>query len=158
MQTTVCKGLSSYLGVPVIQGNQTAQPPKYPYVSYTVTTLKSENNGTYGRYDDCVYRIPIKQTWSVTTHSDDSDEAMTLAVKCEEFLKHSGVTYLNDNNVIVDRTTAITNRDNLITAEYEYRNGFDVVFYLFNEITPDDEDTDSGVIEEVTVKGEMNNG
>jgi hypothetical protein len=151
MQTVVCKGLAAYLGVPIIQTNQTAQPPKYPYISYTVTTLKSENNGTWGRYSDGAYRKPVKQTWSITTHSDDSDEAMTLAVKAEEYLTHSGITYLNDNDVIVDRTTAITNRDNLITAEYEYRNGFDVVFYLFNEISPETQ-TDDGVIENLTVE------
>ena len=37
----------------------------------------------------------------------------------------------------------ITNRDNLLTIDYEYRNGFDVTFAFMNEIADEtDEDID----------------
>ena len=53
---------------------------------------------------------------------------------------------MKDNGVIVQSVTNITNRDNILTVEYEYKNGFDVVFYLFDETENNIEQ--SGVIEE----------
>ena len=47
LRETVVKGLKDYLNVPVIRGNQNAEPPDYPYVSYNITTLESANNGTW---------------------------------------------------------------------------------------------------------------
>lgn len=133
LRKTVVSGLSEHLGVPVIRSSQNAPPPDYPYVSYTVTTLESANNGTWGEYEDGTDRIPVTQTWSITVQSDNDMESVTLASKAREFLCHTGTCYLNDNNVIVQSITNITNRDSLISIEYEYRNGFDAVFWMMNE-------------------------
>lgn len=133
LRKIVVKGLKYYLNIPVIRGNQNAEPPKYPYLSYNVTTSESANNGTWGEYEDEIDRIPVTQTWSITVQSDKDIESVNLASKAREFLCHHGTCYLNDNNVIVQSVTNITNRDNLITIEYEYRNGFDVVFWMMNE-------------------------
>lgn len=133
LRKTVVSGLSKHLGVPVIRSSQNAPPPDYPYVSYTVTTLESANNGTWGEYEDGTDRIPVTQTWSITVQSDNDMESVTLASKAREFLCHTGTCYLNDNNVIVQSVTNITNRDSLISIEYEYRNGFDAVFWMMNE-------------------------
>lgn len=134
MRITVAKGLKKYLGCPVIKGNQNAEPPPYPYVSYNVTTLMSENNGTYGEYDDGYVRKPVTTTWSITAQSDDNSESVTLANKAREWLDYVGTLYLNDNNVIVQSVGNVTNRDNVLTVGYEYKNGFDAVFWLFDEI------------------------
>lgn len=133
LRKTVVSGLSEYLKIPVVRGNQNAAPPDYPYLSYNVTTLESANNGTWGEYEDGTDRIPVTQTWSITVQSDKDSESITLASKAREFLCHTGTCYLNDNDVIVQSVTNITNRDSLITIEYEYRNGFDVVFWMMNE-------------------------
>ncbi len=133
IRTVVVTGLKEYLGIPVIRANQNAEPPKYPYLSYTVTITESANNGTWGEYDDGIDRIPVTQTWSITVQSDKDLECVELASKAREYLTHYGRTYLNDNNVVVAKTTNITNRDNILTIEYEYRNGFDVVFNMMNE-------------------------
>lgn len=133
LRNTVVKGLKEYLKIPVVRGNQNAAPPDYPYLSYNVTTLESANNGTWGEYEDSTDRIPVTQTWSITVQSDKDMESVTLASKAREFFCHTGKTYLDDNNVIVQKVTNITNRDSLISIEYEYRNGFDVVFWLMNE-------------------------
>lgn len=129
----VVTGLREYLGIPVIRGNQNAEPPDYPYVSYNIITLESANNGTYGEYKDGVDRIPVTQTWSISIQSNKYDESITLASKAREFLCHTGSCYLNDNNVIVQKVGEITNRDNLISIDYEYKNGFDAVFWLMRE-------------------------
>lgn len=144
IREAVCKGLKKYLNVPIIRNNQNAQPPVYPYLSYTVTTLASQNKGTYGEYEDGIDRQPVKQTWSITAQSDDNDESVMLAGKAKEWLDHTGSVYLRDRNVIVEQVTNITNRDNIISVEYEYKNGFDVVFVLFDEIKR----PDNGYIEQ----------
>lgn len=152
LRTIVVKGLRDYLNIPVIRGNQNAEPPDYPYLSYNITTLESANNGTWGEYEDNIDRIPVTQTWSITVQSDKDIESVTLASKAREFLCHTGTCYLRDNNVIVQRVTNITNRDNLITIEYEYKNGFDVVFWMINEEkNPIDK---IGIIESLNLKEE----
>lgn len=134
MRAVVCKGLKAYLGCPVIRSNQNEAPPPYPYVSYTITTLMSENKGSYGIYLGGVERKPITQTWSITALSDDNTESVELAVKAREWLDRVGTTYLSDNAVIVQSVGSVTNRDNFLTAEYEYRNGFDCFFWMFDTI------------------------
>ena len=42
LRQIVAKGLKNYLGCPVIRSNQNKKPPAYPYVLYTITTLKSQ--------------------------------------------------------------------------------------------------------------------
>ena len=141
LRSTVVKGLKEYLKCPVVRSNQNAEPPPYPYVSYTITRLLSENNGTYGEYADEMERKPFTQTWSISALSADNTESVTLATKAREWLDRVGTIFLNDNGVIVQTIGSITNRDNFLTTDYEYRNGFDVVFWLFDTIKRNDTDT-----------------
>lgn len=134
MRSTVVSGLKKYLKCPVIRANQNAEPPPFPYVTYTVITPMSENNGTYGEYADGVDRKPFTQTWSISALSDDDTESFTLACKAREWLDRVGTVYLNDNDVIVQIVGSITNRDNVLTIDYQYRKGFDVVFWMLDEI------------------------
>lgn len=143
MRRIIVKGLKNYLKCPVIRNNQDEAPPDYPFVSYTVTTLMRANNGTYGEYDDNVYRKPTVQTWSITAQSSNNSESVNLISKAREWFDRAGTLYLNDNNVIVQSVGSITNRDNVLTVGYEYKNGFDVDFWLFETV----EDTDTEIIE-----------
>lgn len=143
MRRTIVKGLKTYLDCPVVRNNQNADPPAYPYVSYTITTLVRANNGTYGEYSDGVFRKPAVQTWSITAQSDDNAESVSLISKAREWFDRAGTLYLNDNNVIVQSVGSITNRDNVLTVGYEYKNGFDVDFWLYETVG----NTDSEIIE-----------
>lgn len=134
MRETVVKGLKKYLNCPVTRSNQNAEPPRYPYVSYTVTMLMSENKGTYGEYKDGISRKGVTTTWSITAQSNDNSESVALANKAREWLDYVGTKYLNDNGVIVQSVTSVSNRDNVLTYEYEYKNGFDCVFWGFDEV------------------------
>lgn len=134
MRTYIVTGLSEYLGVPVIRANQSKEPPHYPYITYTVTTLASENNGTWGQWEDNKDRNAVTQTWSINSLSDNDAESAENAIKAREWLQHIGTYYLNANNIIVQSATSITNRDNVLTVGYEYKNGFDVVFWLYDEV------------------------
>ena len=126
--------VSKYLDCPVVRSNQNEAPPPYPYVSYTITTLMSENKGTYGEYEDGKARKPFTQIWSITALSGDNSESVNLSVKAREWLDHVGRDYLNGKNIIVQSVGSITNRDNFLTAEYEYRNGFDFTLWLYDEV------------------------
>lgn len=134
LRLKVVKELKNYLQIPIIRGNQNAEPPKYPYLSYNVTTVASENNGTYGEYSDGIDRKPVTQTWSITVQSDDESEALRLALKARDWLDHIGRAYLSDNHIIVQSITSVTSRDSILTIEYEYKKGFDIVFWLYDEI------------------------
>ena len=154
LRKTVVKGLKDYLKCPVIRANQAAEPPPYPYVSYTITTPISENKGTYGEYADGVARKAVTQTWSITVQSNDNAESLTLANKARDWLDYVGTVYLNDNGVSVRSVTSVTNRDNFITVDYQYRNGFDVFFACFDEIgeAVNVEDIDSVSINNIGVE------
>lgn len=143
----VIKGLKDHLGIEVVRSNQTGEPPAYPYLSYTITTPQHENGGTWGEYEDGKERKPFTQTWSITVQSDNATEAMKLTSKAHEWLDHTGTTYLNDNDVTVQSVGSIGNRDNMITIEYEYRCGFDVVFWALSEI--DSTKEEAGYIESI---------
>lgn len=134
IRETVATGLSEYLGCPVIRANQNEKIPPYPYVSYMITTPLKEHNGTYGEYEDGINRKPCTQTWSITVLSDDDTESILLAIKAHDWVKCIGTMYLNDSNVIVQSVGDINNRDNLISSEYEHRQGFDMTLWLLNEV------------------------
>lgn len=134
MRKTVVSGLNNYLGCPVIRSNQNDEPPPYPYVSYTITTLMGENKGTYGLYADDKKRKPFAQTWSISVQSNENSESTVLAIKAREWLDCVGRVYLSANGITVQSVGGITNRDNFITVGYEYKNGFDVVFQLMDEL------------------------
>lgn len=145
---TVITGLELELNCPVIFANQTAPAPLYPYCSFTITNLMNENGGTYGLHKDEIYRKEITQTWSFTIQSNDDDEAMHLALKAYDFFALKGKLVLSDGGVAVQSVSQISNRDNLITIEYEHRYGFDVKLSLCNAVS-----ADFGEIKEVNFNG-----
>lgn len=146
-RTIIVTGLKKELNIPVIRSNQTAPAPPYPYLSYTITTLMNDKNGTWGEYADGYNRKPFTQVWSITIQSDNSEQAMNLCIKARDWLDRVGKTYLNDNGVIVQSVGAINNRDNLITIEYEYRMGFDCTMWFLNVL--DSSTEENGQIETV---------
>lgn len=111
--------------------------PDFPFLGYNITTLSTENKGTYGQYDDGTLRKPVKQIFSFTAQSDDYTEAVELANKAHDYLDYIGTQFLNDNDVIVESVGNVTDRSNLLTSDYIYSYGFDCFFWLFDEIKSD---------------------
>lgn len=145
----IAKGLSDYLSCKVIRGNQTAPMPAFPYCTYNITALASENKGSYGVYEDDTARKPYVLTLSFTSHSNDYAEAVKLANMAHSWLDYVGTTELNDNDVIVQSVGNITDRSNLLSMEYEYTYGFDCFLWVYDEIAIDpDKD---GYIESITI-------
>lgn len=152
-ELVIVEGLKSYLSTDfrpceVVRQNQVAKVPPYPYVSYTLTTPLAARFGTYSESEDgSLYRTHM-QTWSFTVQSDDQDEALTLAMKAYDYFTAAGITHLADNGVTIRRVRDITTRDNLLSIQYEYRNGLDVTFGLLSVITPEAQ-PDRDVIESI---------
>lgn len=138
IEKIIIRGLEQYFGniAKIIMANQTAPAPKYPYISYTIITPIVATGGEYGFFNDGNYYKQMNQIWSFTVQSNNQTQCSNIAIMAYDYFNHHGITYLSDNNISVVRTTNITNRDNLLTAEYEYRQGFDVTFGLMNQITP----------------------
>lgn len=156
----IVNGLQEYLkkkgyDCPVVMANQTARIPPYPYISYTVTTPYVVEQGFYSKYQDGTRQKQIGQIWSFTAQSNDDVQAFNVAIAAHDWLSIAGDTYLNDNNIVVQNVGNITNRDNLLTIEYEYRCGFDVTFSLLNEVSREDCET-AGYIETVEITTEIN--
>lgn len=147
-ESIIINGIQEYINCPVILANQHAPIPAYPYVSFTVTTPVVINKGSYGTEYDGVFYKPVKQVWSFTVQSDYTDQCMEIALKLHDWFSLVGITYLQDNEIVIERLENIGNRDNLITIQYEYRRGFDVTFVLMDEITHDFE-----TIETIDING-----
>lgn len=154
MRSTVATGLKDYLGVPVIRGNQISESPEYPFCSYNVTTIAGENNGTWQQHEDGIDRKMVRSIWSFTFLSADWEESVMLATKAREWFEHTGRMWLSERGITVQSTTEITNRDNILTVDYERKNGFDVFFYVFDEAENPSKST--GYIESATVTREIN--
>lgn len=154
IRSIIVKGLKEELKIPIIRANQTGPAPSYPYLSYTITSLISDKNGTWGEYDDGMHRKPGTQTWSLTVQSDKADEAMALCIKARDWLDHTGNMYLKDNKIIIQSVGAVNNRDNLITIEYESRFGFDFTLWFLSEVNSPTSQV--GYIEDINFNGGIN--
>lgn len=143
-EIVIVEGLKKYLTTDtrpceVVRQNQVAKAPSYPYVSYTPTTLLSGHAGTYSQAEDGTLYKDALLSLSFTVQSDDQDEAMALALRIHAYFTAVAVTFLADNGITVRRVTGITIRDNLISIQYEYRNGLDITFGLVYSITEEDQ-------------------
>lgn len=137
----VASGLKKYLGCGVIRTNQTMQMPDFPYLGYNITTLATENKGTYGEYVDGKARKPVLQVYSFTARSNDYAEAVEIANNARTWLDYVGTQYLNDNEVIVQSVGSVADRSNLLTTDYVYSFGFDCWFWMYDVVDLPDNGT-----------------
>lgn len=119
----------------VIRQNQDAPKPAWPYLSYTITSPMEGRGGTYMEDPETgVLFMPITQRWSFTTQSDREPEAMRLGMLARDFMEVAGHIWLSDHGVTVQSVGNLNNRDNLISIQYEYRQGFDAVLTFLNRV------------------------
>lgn len=149
---TLFSGLSEYLGITMIRSDQTANAPAYPYGTGKATTPAAANNGTWQQHEDGIDRLMVRSIWSLSFLSGDYDESVMLATKAREWLTHTGRVYLSERGIVVQSVTDITNRDNILTVDYESKHGFDAVLYVWDEVENPAETT--GTIESAEIAHE----
>lgn len=137
--------LKQVLQCEIVKSNQIHKKPPYPYVSFTITTPVHAEGGTYCEAEDGTRYRDLLQTWSVTVQSEKDNEANELAMKAFDWFQVQGNFDLQDNGIVVADVSDITNRDNLISIEYEYRYGFDVTFRMRHEITRTKEEQENTI-------------
>lgn len=155
-EKSIVNGLEAYLSkekpCKVIRRNQTAPIPDYPYSAYTITTSVVSNDKGYCEEvseDGKHMWKELNQIWSFTFQSDDDEEARQKALEAWDWLSAVSDLYLSDLGIVVVRVGNVTNRDTMLTIEYEHRYGFDVTFRLVHEIEMPYEIIETAEIKEV---------
>lgn len=136
---------------PVIMANKTDPTPNYPYIAFTVTSVTVSDTDHYSVARDGTRFKQMEQIWSFTVQSDDDAQSTDVALLAYDWFALTGNTYLSDNNITALRVGNVTNRDNMLTIEYEYRRGFDVTFLLSHTLEKADCET-AGYIESANIK------
>lgn len=152
IRATLFSGLSEYLGITMIRSDQTGPAPAYPYGTGKATTPAATNNGTWQQHDDGIDRLMVRSIWSFSFLSADYDESVMLATKAREWLTHTGRVFLSERGIVVQSVTDITNRDSILTVEYESKHGFDAVLYVWDEA--ENPSNVTGIIESVKIAPE----
>lgn len=151
IRATLFSGLSEYLEIPMIRSDQTGPAPAYPYGTGKATTPAGANNGTWQQHNDGFDRLMVRSIWSLSFLSADYDESVMLATKAREWITHTGRVWLSDRGITVQSATNITNRDNILTVAYESKHGFDVVLYVFDEVSNPSETIEQVALSDKTI-------
>lgn len=155
VEKTIVNALQDFLkkvigkDVPVIMANQVSPTPEYPYISYTITTPVMASTVHYSVSESGVRYKPLKQIWSFTVQSGAYSETADISLYAYDFFNDISNTQFKDAGIVVVRVGGITNRDNMLSIEYEHRNGFDVTFSLMHTI--DASLIENGKIEEIAI-------
>lgn len=154
MRATLMTGLRDYLGIQMIRSDQTGPAPAYDYGTVKATTPAAANNGTYQQHEDGIDRLMVRSIWSLSFLSDDYDRSVMLASNARAWITHTGRVWLSERGIVVQSVTDITNRDNILTVDYERKHGFDVVLYVYDEA--ENPSASTGYIEGVDIAHKMN--
>lgn len=153
VRNALIKGLHDYMNLLVIQSSTIGDMPKYPFITYTVTSpyLKVGFDEEYTEQVNSTYQnrhvLHYERVFSFTIVSKDEDEAMDLCVKAIRYFSNDGVLELKDKNIVIVEITNVAARDNFITIDYDRRYGFDVRIRLADEEVRETED----IIEKVNL-------
>ena len=132
-RNALVKGLHDYMNMLVIQSSTIGDMPKYPFITYTVTSpylrLGQDENSTYQNR----HVLHYERVFSFTVAAREEDVAMDTCMKAMKYFRNDGVLELKDKGIVIVEITNATARDNFITIDYDRRYGFDVRIRLADE-------------------------
>jgi len=150
IRTAVVSGLNSFMELLVVELNPDAPRPGKPFLSYLFITplgpegglpaetggpVPSEDEDSEWEYDFEYTRTSQDTvTISINSYSDDSDEAIQLAIKAHSWFVFHGYDYLKSNNLVIVSVGTVENRDVYLVDSWERRAGFDVVLRVITEM------------------------
>ncbi len=123
----------------VIQSSTIGDMPKYPFISYTVTSpyLRLGQDEEYTEEVNSTYQnrhvLHYERVFSFTIVSKDEDEAMDKCMQAIRYFRNDGVLELKDKGITIVEISNVQARDNFITIDYDRRYGFDVRIRLADE-------------------------
>lgn len=139
VRNAIISGLHDYMGMLVIQASSIGDMPKYPFITYTVTSpylrlgydeeyTEQVNSNIQNRHV-----LHYERVFSFTIVAKEEDVAMDTCMKAVRYFRNDGVLALKDKDIVVAEITNVTARDNFITIDYDRRYGFDVRIRLADE-------------------------
>lgn len=152
-RNALVKGLHDYMNMLVIQSSTIGDMPKYPFITYTVTSpyLRLGQDEEYTEKENSTYQnrhvLHYERVFSFTVAAREEDVAMDTCMKAMKYFRNDGVLELKDKGIVIVEITNATARDNFITIDYDRRYGFDVRIRLADEEIRETED----IIEKVNL-------
>ena len=121
-------GLSSYLGIPVIQAEGTGKQPPYPFISIKKTTNGSNVGQVAESITGSIKTIEqdTEMIHSITCNAATIEDADNYANKARAYFLGKGHIDLSDHNITIVDVLDATTRDVFLTVDYERRVGFDL--------------------------------
>ena len=131
---------------PVIQMEQTATKPAYPFIGYKIIVSDNREPGqsimerVAVTSTDPIFDYDIKETaidqvtatFSFNAYGAKPADAYDLAITAKNFIEHNLYFDLKDAGAVVVSVEAIGDRTVLIETSYEFRYGFDVIIRMVN--------------------------
>lgn len=123
----------------VIQSSTIGDMPKYPFITYTVTSpyLRLGQDEEYTKKENSNYQnrhvLHHERVFSFTITAKDEDTAMDKCMQAMRYFRNDGVLELKDKGIAIVEISNVTARDNFITIDYDHRYGFDVRIRLADE-------------------------
>ena len=139
VRNAIVKGLHDYTQLLVVQSSTIGNMPKYPFITYSVTSpyLQLGMDEEYTEEINSVIRnrhvFHYERVFSFTIVAKEEGEAMDYCMRAMRYFRNAGVQELKDKGIVVVEVTNVTARDTFITIDYERRYGFDVRIRLVNE-------------------------
>lgn len=147
------RGMSSALGVPVIEINGMGPMPPYPFMTYDFADPSGQVVGHMARTvigDQHVLSGTSVLDLSFNSYARDKAEGIQLAERARDWLLSDGHWHIKDNSgAVVVTVGAISNRDIQLGNEWERRHGFDVELRAANVIITSFISINKAIIREV---------
>lgn len=138
-RNALVKGLHDYMNMLVVQSSTIGDMPKYPFITYTVTSpyLRLGQDEEYTEEVNSSYQnrhvLHYERVFSFSIAARDEDTAMDRCMKAIQYFRNDGVLALKDKGIVIVEISNVQARDNFITIDYDRRYGFDVRIRLADE-------------------------
>ena len=133
---------------PVIQMEQTATKPAYPFIGYKIIVSDNREPGqsimerVKVTSTDPLFDYDIKETasdqvtatFSFNAYGEKSSDAYELAMTAKNYIEHNLYFDLKDIGAVVVNVEAVGDRTVLVETSYEFRYGFDVIVRMVNTV------------------------
>lgn len=121
-------GLSTYIGIEVIQAESIGNQPKYPFISIKKTTIGQNVGQVAESLTGNIKTIEqdVESVFSITCNAATIEDAEDYTHKARAYFLGRGHIELSDANITIVDVLNATNRDVFLTVDYERRCGFDL--------------------------------